>query len=159
MWFGHTRALVEDGQLKRLTPPEGPMLMPTRWTVFDQMVRELGSLRVAATSMEEDAKDMAEGFEAAKALADATTAVCRYVDDDDQQVLVDTWAAIARAQDVLRHATEVAATARQKRASAREAGAAAIEQRARAREQAVRLAEQGERVRLARPAKGDPPSE
>ena len=90
------------------------MSMPTRWTVFDQMVRELGSLRVAATRME-DARDTAEGFEVARALADAATAVCRFVVDDDQQVLLDTWAAIARAQDVVRRASDVVTHTRQMR--------------------------------------------
>jgi hypothetical protein len=84
------------------------MSMPTRWTVFDQMVRELGSLRVAATRMDGAARDTAEGFEVARALAEAATAVCRFVDDDDQQVLLETWAAIARAEDLVRHASDAA---------------------------------------------------
>jgi hypothetical protein len=86
--------------------------MSQRWAGVDQLVRELGGLRVWADRIARADTQRTVVAAAEAAISSAAEAVSRTIDAEDEEALILAWEAIVQAQDVLARAATPAATGR-----------------------------------------------
>jgi hypothetical protein len=86
-----------------------------RWRVVDQLLRELGSLRVEANRRYQEQPQLEAAVTSAieGAIRNAADAVDRTIDADDDEVLIQAWEAVVVAQDTLAARRDESARARQ----------------------------------------------